>query len=280
MADISGMVIGKLTVLNRVVDVERGVAGRRTKGTYWACKCACGGDVVRSYVALMNTARLGKAASCGCDLSRTAAQGVVKRGQEYHGMTKTPIHRVWMAMRSRCYRVNDKGYPSYGGRGITVCEEWRKSFARFIEDMLPGYAPGLTIERIDNDGPYCKENCRWATPKEQANNRRSNVWVDTPDGKQPLQQVAKGVGVSDSAVRRRQKNARMSSDMVLFPGLFPQAARVDGLTLRELAEKCGLSYGTLRARYADGKRGEALVAPVAPGKVCKTKGAKRPRGTQ
>jgi hypothetical protein len=98
-------------------------------------------------------------------------------------------------MVKRCTHLADKDFASYGGRGIEVCPTWASSFASFWQDMQEGYARHLTIERIDNNGPYSKANCRWATMAEQRNNRRVNVFLDTPRGRMTVTQAAEAAGL-------------------------------------------------------------------------------------
>lgn len=156
--DLTGQRFEHLTVIKRAQENTK--HGR----AQWICKCDCGKEIVTSGNCLLR----GHTKSCGC--MRRCSTNLYK-----HGLSKTRLHYIWRGMKDRCYNPENSRYHLYGGRGISICDEWLNDFVLFYNwSMSNGYSKNLSIDRIDNDKDYCPENCRWTTDIVQANNKRSN----------------------------------------------------------------------------------------------------------
>jgi hypothetical protein len=122
-------------------------------------------------------------------------------------MTGTPLYEVWKGMKARCGNPNHEAFKNYGGRGIAVCSEWYDSFENFYKDMRDGYSKGLTLERVDTNKGYYKENCRWASRREQMNNMRKNVFVETPKGTMTIAEAARAFDLPYDNLHHRVTNS-------------------------------------------------------------------------
>lgn len=139
-----------------------------------------------------------------------------KIGNTKHNGCYTRLYSIRQNMKSRCYNRNHIEYANYGGRGITICEEWKNSFEAFRDWALShGYADNLSIDRIDNDGNYTPENCRWATKKEQANNRKSNRLITYNGKTQNLKQWADESGIDYKILHDRITRYKWSAEKAL-----------------------------------------------------------------
>lgn len=148
--NITGLRSGRLVAVNPL--------GSRGSHKLWLCKCDCGTERV------LTASDLRANKSCGCWR---------REFRRKHGQSDTPIFNIWKSMRQRCRDPKDKEFKNYGGRGIAVCERWL-SFQNFFDDMGER-PPGMSLDRIDNDGNYEPDNCRWATPREQRANQRKSL---------------------------------------------------------------------------------------------------------
>jgi hypothetical protein len=192
-----GQKFGKLTVLAK---------GSRSgeQSFKWECICECGnktfsrGDHLKS----------GRSNSCGCMRHITRRQ-MVENSYGFK-IRKHGLYSVWMSMKQRCTDPNCISYKYYGGRGITVCNEWAESYESFYEwSTSNGWAPGLQIDRKQVNGSYCPENCRYVTPQINSNNRRSNVIVNLSGVDMTLSQACHKLGLKPNIIGQRMRRDKM-----------------------------------------------------------------------
>jgi hypothetical protein len=191
LTDLTGYVFGRWVVLSPSHKDKHG-------GWYWNCRCSCGN------VKIVNGGNLktGKTLSCGCyhtEMMRGPGSPTFK-----HGLSHDYLGRIRDNMLTRCYNKKVAGYKDYGGRGITVHQEWIDNPQSFYTWALnSGFMGGLTIDRIDNNKGYSPENCRWATVKEQANNKRNNIFVSIFNVSSSLKDICNIIGANYKKVHKR-----------------------------------------------------------------------------
>lgn len=225
---------------------------RKNGHIYWNCVCDCG---VRKPVAALHL-KSGKSANCGCLKSiRLMARAMT------HGHSGTRTHRIWLNMRQRCRNPNLPDFKHYGGRGITVCERW-EVFENFLADMGE-CPPAMSIDRIDVNGNYEPKNCKWATQKEQVNNQRKSVRLTLHGRTQTLAQWADEMGLDASCIRWRLEQGWSHERALTEPSLKSRrhTATIEGVTLklREWAQRTGVPYSSIIARYARGLRDREAI---------------------
>lgn len=198
-----GDVHGRLTIVETFLRLRNGAPGRGSR-LFVVAKCECGKTVT------VNSTNFGRRTfSCGCLMRERASEANIT-----HGMARTREHTIWLGIRARCLNPAHEAFPSYGGRGITVCATWRESFEAFFRDMGP-CPDGLSIDRIDNNGQYSPENCRWATKKDQANNRRSNRIISFNGRSLTLTEWADVTGLPYDTLKQRFTKLGWSPDRAL-----------------------------------------------------------------
>lgn len=174
----------------------QGVAGSDGRRTLWSVRCDCGAVKVWPFENLTKGNK-----SCGCSRGKMIGQA-----NTTHGLTKHSAYQVWNCMRQRCTLPNHRAWKNYGGRGITVCDAWMRSFDAFWADMGPTWAPGLELDRRNNNSGYSPENCHWVTRRDNIRNKRNNVVLPTPNGPMPLWQAVEVSGIGKTTLHYRLKH--------------------------------------------------------------------------
>ena len=201
--DLTGRTFGELVILF--------YAGPIPGHQLWAVRCKrCGEEST----ARANNLLTGHTTTCGCLQADMRTSGVLRTT---HGESRSPEWAVWQRMKNRCGNSSAKDFHNYGGRGITVCERWRNSFAAFIADLGKRQSRAHTLDRIDNDGNYEPSNCRWRTRKEQARNKRNNVHIVAKGESLLLTEWAAKLGIHHSVIINRIKRGWPPEKAVTTP---------------------------------------------------------------
>lgn len=199
--ELSGTRVGHIVCLHPLQD------GDRLHRRMWACECDCGVRFERREGAILLAIKNSASSCCGhqCPL-----RVKIKHGMYYH-----PARLSWMSMKARCTNPLNASWANYGGRGIGYCNGW-ETFGGFWKSMGATYSQGLSLDRINNDGDYSPDNCRWATAKEQANNRRNSIKILSAHGHVSLKEAARLSGISYETLYCRFKKG-VPEEFILDP---------------------------------------------------------------
>jgi len=196
--DLTGLTFGRLTVLRR--------SENRGDRVVWLCKCECGQE--KSIEA--NSLRTGKTKSCGCLLSET-----MRKRQYKHGFGNERLWIIWRNMIDRCTNTKHPNYRRYGGRGTSVCNEWKNNYLAFKSWALShSYADNLTIDRTDNNGNYEPDNCKWVTTDVQDYNKRNTVYITIGNETKNLKEWSRTSGLSKNLIYSRFKRGWRGADLL------------------------------------------------------------------
>lgn len=190
--DLTGQKFGRLTAVSATL----GSDGRKD----WFCRCDCGGEKTVPSIRL----RTGKTQSCGC-LRAEVARATADARSVAEARRKDPLYHRWASMIQRCHNPANPSFKNYGARGIFVCDRWREDFGNFFADMGAPPSGQHTIERIDNDGAYEPENCRWALRADQLRNQRRSIVIEIAGRSLPAKDWAAELGISYQAITKRYR---------------------------------------------------------------------------
>ena len=212
--DLTGQRFGRLLVVS-FSHIES-----KSRYAIWNCLCDCGRQHQTATAYLSH----GNVRSCGCLGEERRMAAVTK-----HGFSRHPLYAIYRTMMHRCYNPKAGAYRHYGGRGIAVCQRWRESFLSFVEDMGPKPSPDHSIDRINNDGDYCPENCRWATPKQQARNwKNRNVRYEHGGESLTLSEWAERLHIRRESIRDRINSGWPLSKALSTPPIRNREREHDG----------------------------------------------------
>lgn len=240
--NLLGNEFGKLTVIKDL--------GKGHKEYEWLCRCECGNETVSTTSYL----RSGHKTSCGC---------LRWKGTPTHGMAGTRIYMAWQNMKRRCNDPINNSYANYGGRGISYDSKW-ETFEGFLEDMEEGYSDTLTLDRIDVDGNYSKDNCRWVDRVIQANNMTTNHIIEYKGEELTLAELARKYDKDSDLIKRRIAHHNWDVERALKEEPW-EMITYNGVTKRvaEFAEDFGMTYYQLKKRLMRGWTVErALTQPL------------------
>ena len=192
---LDGRRFGRLIVQQ---DLENNRYGNRQV----LCRCDC----LNYKVVLASSLTSDRTLSCGCYEKERKIERSTKHGKTPRGQPQPREYRIWAGIKQRCLNSNQPMWSLYGGRGISVCERWRLSFQDFFDDMGPMPSRDHSIERVDNDGNYCPENCRWATAREQCRNHRRNRRITIKGVTKTAVEWSEETGLDQSLICYRHKN--------------------------------------------------------------------------
>lgn len=241
--DITGQRFGRLVAIKQ----DGFYKGR----AYWLFRCDCGNEKVIPSKDVRN----GKVSSCGC-----LRKELLSKRETTHGLSKTRIYRIWKGIKRRCSKDTVKHWEDYGGRGISMCDEWKEDFMSFYKwSMNNGYKECLSIDRIDVNGNYEPSNCRWATQKQQSRNKRGTIRVLYRDELMPLMDACEKIGISEDVVLSRMKRGASGEEALLKPvkktsHMKPYQIRFNGKTntISGWAREVGVDRKTISYRLSHG----------------------------